>query len=55
MTTSFIISTIATVKFVQFCMLGMVATRTGRIFKIGKEAKTWSVTQFLEESRLEKR
>jgi hypothetical protein len=55
MTTPIIIGSVVTYKFVQLALLGMVLNKGTSVFKKKEVIESWSVTQFLEESKYVKR
>lgn len=54
MTTPILIGSIATAKFAQIMIVGMMLRKGTSVFKKKEVIQTWSVTQFLEESRFVK-
>lgn len=54
MTTPILIGSIATAKFAQLMILGLMLNKGTSVFKKKEVTKSWSVIQFLEESRLKK-
>jgi hypothetical protein len=52
--TPVLITTVAGISFVKWCIVGMCFNKGMSSFKSKEVVKSWSVTQFLEESRFVK-